>query len=111
VREIISDTRRLAARPASVSFGAAGWNSAYPTAANRFGSTPSRLSILTTEASRAEDSSQFEGYNALAIGRSSVNPSTRIGSSLSRTASASCAMIGSAFSLSSASPLAKSRLD
>ncbi len=47
----------------------------------------------------------------VAMGRSSVKPSTRIGSSLSRTTAAISCMIGRASALAVASPLANSRLD
>ena len=61
LRESISTTRRLAARPSSLSLPATGWNSPYPMAARRVGPTPNSVSSFTMVAARAEDNSQFDG--------------------------------------------------
>src|SRR6185312_11443360 len=69
---IRSVTRRLRWRPSAVSLVSTGWFSAKPTARKRAGSTPLAAKSRTTELARAPESSQFEGYSGVWIGRLSV---------------------------------------
>src|SRR4051794_27877780 len=66
--------RRKASSPLSVS---SGWNSPKPAATRCWGEMPFWMRYCTTEMARADESAQFEGNCVLAIGRTSVCPSTR----------------------------------
>src|SRR5688572_1606762 len=72
-----SSMRRLRRNASSPWPPSSGWNSPNPAATRRCGEMPLLIRYCTTEIARAEDSSQFEGNCALAIGRTSVCPSTR----------------------------------
>ena len=64
-------------RPPRWSPGSIGWNSPKPAATRRCGEMPLLIRYCTTEMARAADRSQFEWKLPLAIGRTSVWPSTR----------------------------------
>ena len=76
----IRSTRRLLARPSSVSFGFRGTVSAYPAAERRSRSVPKRSSsALSTCTARAVDSSQLLEKRLLCTGVESECPSKRTG--------------------------------
>src|SRR4029079_1372943 len=72
-------TRRFCPRPAGVALLATGCSAAKPPRDSRLADTPARASRCTTAPARAPDSCQLDGYCEVAMGRSSVWPSTRTG--------------------------------
>ncbi len=70
-------TRRFRDRPLSPELEASGRCAATPAAVSLRALTWWRMKKRTTCVARAVDSSQFEGKRAVAIGRTSVWPSTR----------------------------------
>jgi hypothetical protein len=72
-------TRRFIRRFASLTLATNGWNSAYPAAERRLGSTPCSVTKnFTTAVARSDESSQLLGIFEVYMARSSVWPSTAI---------------------------------
>src|SRR6185312_12119530 len=105
-------TRRLSARPWGVVLGATGFWSAYPTAARWLSATPWWIRNSRTAVAREVESSQLLGNSLLAIGTSSVLPSTLIGfwMLIETMRRATRPSSGNAVAFRVASPLSNTRL-